>query len=70
MTNREFINQLSNLDLANCIIYDDFLNAVCLESQENNQFCANKECAKCFALWLEKPVGTIVNYKFQNIEGN
>jgi len=42
MTNREFINQISNLDFADCIVHEDFLNMACLESQSNNDLCQNK----------------------------
>lgn len=68
MTNREFINQIENIDFADCVIHEDFLNMACIESQNNNPLCENKECAKCVSLWLDKDVGEILNYNFHKGE--
>ena len=70
MTNREFINQLNNIEFADCIMHEDFLNMTCLESQKDNPLCENKECIKCVSLWLDKPVDAILHYHFSEEKEN
>lgn len=70
MTNREFINSLTDEELADCIVNDDFLNIACLE---NRAYIYDlKDCVRCVLNWLQKDVEDLtsdnISYNIQSVK--
>lgn len=53
MTNREYINNLSDEELADCIINDDLFDMPCEEQSVNK--CSGA-CLQCVVKWLSQEV--------------
>ena len=70
MTNREFIDSLTDEELADCIVNDDFLNIACLE----NRACIHdlKDCVRCVLNWPQKDVEDLtsdnISYNIQSVK--